>query len=88
MIEQKHQNLFQVDSPLFAAIVAAAAPLQLCQEDPVHQPLGLTEICMTIWYSMTVLQQIHQHLFILNRREPEKVHNDCNKYSGIYILIN
>ena len=32
----------QVDSPLFAATVAAAAPLQLYQEDPVHQPLAWT----------------------------------------------
>ena len=32
----------QVDSPPFAATVAAAGPLQLYQEDPVHQPLGLS----------------------------------------------
>ena len=31
----------QVDSPLFAATVATAAPLQLYQEDRVHQPLCL-----------------------------------------------
>ena len=32
----------KVDSPLFAATVAAAAPLQHNQVDPVHQPLGLS----------------------------------------------
>ena len=38
----------QVDSPLFAAtIAAAAASLQLYQEDPVHQPLGLN---LSQWY--------------------------------------
>ena len=31
----------KVDSPPFAAIVAAAAPLQHYQLDPVNQPLGL-----------------------------------------------
>ena len=31
----------KVDSPLFAATVAAAAPLQHCQVDLVHQLLGL-----------------------------------------------
>ena len=34
----------QVDSPPFAATVAAAVPLQLYHEDPVHQPLGLTRM--------------------------------------------
>ena len=32
----------KVDSPPFAATVAAAAPLQHYQVDTVHQPLGLT----------------------------------------------
>ena len=32
----------KVDSPSFAAIVAAAAPLQHYQVDPVRQPLGLS----------------------------------------------
>ena len=31
------------NSPPFAATVAAAAPLQHYQEDPVHQPWGLRE---------------------------------------------
>ena len=31
----------KVHSPPFAATVAAAEPLQLYQEDPVCQPLGL-----------------------------------------------
>ena len=38
----------QVDSPPFSATVAAAALLQLYQEDPVHKPLGLrTHSCST-----------------------------------------
>ena len=32
----------KVDSPQFAATVAAAAPLQHYQIDPVHQPLDLS----------------------------------------------
>ena len=35
----------KVDSPPFAATVAAAAPLQHYQVDPVHQPWGLS--CVT-----------------------------------------
>ena len=30
----------KVDSPPFAATVAASAPVQYYQVDPVHQPLG------------------------------------------------
>ena len=31
----------QGDRPPFDVTIAGAAPLQLYQEDPVHQPLGL-----------------------------------------------
>ena len=31
--------------PQFADIVAATAPLQHSQVDPVHQPLGLKQFC-------------------------------------------
>ena len=34
----------KVDIPLFAATAAAAAPVQHYQVDPVHQPLGLSEL--------------------------------------------
>ena len=40
----------KIDTPPFAAAVAAAAPLQLYHVDPVHQPWGLINICCgCIW---------------------------------------
>ena len=47
----------KVGTPLFAATVAAAAPLQLYQVDPIHQPWGLkgTEI-----HSAVEQQHVHE----------------------------